>query len=45
MAVIFLKIEAKNIGEPIGSARLFNEDIWKKNHISLSSLSSQSTSL
>ncbi len=39
MAVIFSKIEAKNAGIAVATASIFNEDIWKKNHISLSSLS------
>jgi hypothetical protein len=43
MAVIFLKIEAKNVGVAVATARLFNAEIWKKNNISLSSLFCQST--
>jgi hypothetical protein len=43
MSVIFSKIKAKNAGIAVATARIFNADIWKKNNISLSSLSGQST--
>jgi len=39
MAVIFLKIKAKNAGVAVATASIFNAEIWKKNHNSLSSLS------
>ncbi len=35
MEVIFFKIKAKNVGEPVGPARLFNAEIWKMNNILL----------
>lgn len=44
MAVVFSKIKAKNAGVAVATTSIFNADIRKKNHISLSSLSSQSTS-
>jgi hypothetical protein len=43
MAVIFLKIKAKNADVAVATASIFNADIRKKNRILLSSLSSQST--
>ena len=43
MAVIFSKIKAKNAGIAVATASIFNAEIWKKNNISLSSLSGQST--
>ena len=45
MAVIFLKIKAKNAGVAVATASIFNAELWKKNNISLSSLSGQSTSV
>jgi len=39
MAVIFSKLKAKNTGIAVPTASIFNEDIWKKNYISLSYLS------
>ena len=45
MAVIFLKIKAKNAGIAVATASIFNAEIRKKNNISLSSLSGQSTQL
>jgi hypothetical protein len=43
MAVIFLKIKAKNTAIALVTASIFNAEIRKKNNISLSSLSGQST--
>jgi predicted ABC-type ATPase len=43
MAVIFLKIKAKNAGVALATASIFNAEVWEKNNISLSSLSRQST--
>jgi hypothetical protein len=43
MAVIFSKIKTKNTGVAVATASIFNAEIWKKNHILLSSLSGQST--
>jgi hypothetical protein len=43
MAVIFLKIKAKNADVAVATASIFNADIRKKNNISLSSFSSQMT--
>jgi hypothetical protein len=43
MGAIFSKIKAKNAGIAEAKASIFNEDIWKKSPILLSSLSSQST--
>jgi hypothetical protein len=43
MAVIFSKIKAKNAAIARVKASIFNEEIWKKNNISLSYLSGQST--
>jgi hypothetical protein len=43
MAVIFLKIKAKNADVAVATASIFNADIRKKKNILLSSLSSQST--
>jgi len=45
MAVIFFKIKAKSTGVAVATASIFNAEIEKRNHISLSSLSSQSTRL
>jgi hypothetical protein len=39
MGAIFSKIEAKNAGIAVATASIFNEDIWKKSPILLSSLS------
>jgi hypothetical protein len=44
MAVIFAKIEAKNADVAVATASIFNDEIWKKNNISISSLFGQSTS-
>ena len=43
MAVIFLKIKAKKADVAVATESILNADIRKKNNISLSSLSSQST--
>ncbi len=43
MAVIFFKIKAKSTGVAVATASIFNAEIEKRNHISLSSLSSHST--
>jgi hypothetical protein len=40
---IVLKIKAKIADITVAMAKLFNAKIWEKNHISLSSLSGQST--
>ncbi len=39
MAVVFSKIKAKNAAISIAKASIFNADISKKNHISISFLS------
>jgi len=39
VAVIFSKIDAEISGTAEAVASIFDKDIWKKNHISLSSLS------
>jgi len=39
MAVIFSKLKAKSTGIAVATASIFNEEIWKKNQISLSYLS------
>lgn len=39
MAVVFSKTKAKNAAMAIAKASIFNADISKKNHISISSLS------
>jgi hypothetical protein len=39
MGAIFSKIKAKNAGIAVATASIFNEDIWKKSRILLSSLS------
>jgi hypothetical protein len=38
MAVVFLKIKTKNAGVAVATTSIFNAEIWKKNYISLSSL-------
>jgi hypothetical protein len=38
MAVVFSKIKTKNAGVAIATTSIFNAEIWKKNYISISSL-------
>ncbi len=45
MAVIFFKIKAKSTGVAVATASIFNAEIEKRNHISLSSLSGRFTIL
>jgi hypothetical protein len=43
MEATFSKIKAKNADVAVATASIFNEDIWGKSPILLSSLSCQST--
>jgi hypothetical protein len=38
MAVVFSKIKTKNARVAVATTSIFNAEIWKKNYLSLSSL-------